>query len=142
MRKLWKIYANLVNFVFVWRCPYPRIRWYFAQLFTFFHVCHFSLLWERNLTFASSITTPYFRGVFIWKRKVGGLLVVFMGVFKPNSVYLFIYLLGANQKEHTWQMRTLSIYAKIFMKASFMNISDDINDRVIAKTADGPWDWK
>ena len=22
------MYANLVNFVFVWRCPYPRIRWW------------------------------------------------------------------------------------------------------------------
>ena len=40
---------------------------HFAQLFTFLHVCHFSLLGERNLTFASSITTPYLRGGFYMK---------------------------------------------------------------------------
>ena len=27
------IYANLVSFVYVWRCPCPRIRWYIVQMF-------------------------------------------------------------------------------------------------------------
>ena len=31
------------------------------------HVCHFSILGERNLTFASSIVTPYLRGGFYMK---------------------------------------------------------------------------
>ena len=54
------IHANLVNFVFVWRCLYPRIKWWRSGCSRTFNLCG-TIQW---ITFIFNRTIAYIKSKF------------------------------------------------------------------------------